>query len=112
MPAGAQTPLGRVLAWLGRLIPPALRLSVWLDELLHERWLWALGTLAVVCGFLAPSVDYLLSDGTITLGVVGWLSSLLILSLLGVSRLNGLRNDDFTLVRVIHHESPVEAKER
>jgi len=25
---------------------------------------------------------------------------------------NGLRNDDFTLVRVIHHDSPVEAKER
>jgi len=25
---------------------------------------------------------------------------------------NGLRNDDFTLVRVIHHDSWVEAKER
>jgi hypothetical protein len=27
-------------------------------------------------------------------------------------RKNGLRNDDFTLVRVIHHDSPAEAKER
>jgi hypothetical protein len=27
-------------------------------------------------------------------------------------RKNGLRNDDFTLVRVIHHHVPVEAEER
>jgi hypothetical protein len=27
-------------------------------------------------------------------------------------RKHGLRNDDFTLVRVIHHDSPVAAKER
>ncbi|MEY4549557.1 MAG: hypothetical protein RL685_5752, partial [Pseudomonadota bacterium] len=93
VPAAAQTPLGRALAGLGRLVPPALRLSVWLDELLHERWLWALGAIGVICGFLAPSVDYLLSDGTATLGVIGWLCSCVLLALLAVSRLNGLRND-------------------
>ena len=33
-------------------------------------------------------------------------------ALVAHGRKNGLRNDDFTLVRVIHRESPVEAKER
>jgi hypothetical protein len=33
-------------------------------------------------------------------------------ALVAYGRKNGLRNDDFTLVRVIHRESPVEAKER
>jgi hypothetical protein len=42
VPAQPQTPVGRVVRALSRLLPPALRLSVWLDELLHERWLWAL----------------------------------------------------------------------
>lgn len=94
VPAGAQTPLGRALAWLGRLLPPALRASVWLEQLLHERWQWALGTLALVCGLLAPSVDYLLSNGTATLGLISWLASLVLLGLMGLSRLNALRGDD------------------
>lgn len=94
VPAGAQTPLGRALLWLGRILPPALRLSVWLEQLLHERWLWALGTLAAVSGFLAPSVDYLLSDGTATLGVISWLCSFVLLGLMALSRLNALRNDE------------------
>jgi hypothetical protein len=33
-------------------------------------------------------------------------------AMVAYGRKNGLRNDDFTLVRVIHHDSPVEAKER
>lgn len=33
-------------------------------------------------------------------------------AIVAYGRKNGLRNDDFTLVRVIHRESPVEAKER
>src|SRR5438046_9147752 len=33
-------------------------------------------------------------------------------AMVAYGRKNGLRNDDFTLVRVIHHGSPVEAKER
>ena len=33
-------------------------------------------------------------------------------ALVAYGRKNGLRNDDFTLVRVIHHDSPVAAKER
>jgi Protein phosphatase 2C len=32
-------------------------------------------------------------------------------AIVAYGRKNGLRNDDFTLVRVIHHDSPVEAKE-
>jgi len=32
-------------------------------------------------------------------------------AMVAYGRKNGLRNDDFTLVRVIHHELPVEAKE-
>ena len=32
-------------------------------------------------------------------------------AMVAYGRKNGLRNDDFTLVRVIHHASPVEAKE-
>ncbi len=33
-------------------------------------------------------------------------------AMVAYGRKHGLRNDDFTLVRVIHHDSPVEAKER
>ena len=33
-------------------------------------------------------------------------------AMVAYGRKNGLRNDDFTLVRVVHHDSPVEAKER
>ena len=33
-------------------------------------------------------------------------------ALVAYGRKHGLRNDDFTLVRVIHHDAPVEAKER
>jgi hypothetical protein len=33
-------------------------------------------------------------------------------AMVAYGRKNGLRNDDFTLIRVIHHDSPVEAKER
>jgi len=33
-------------------------------------------------------------------------------AMVAYGRKNGLRNDDFTLVRIIHHDSPVEAKER
>ena len=33
-------------------------------------------------------------------------------AMVAYGRKNGLRNDDFTLVRVIHHDSPVSAKER
>src|SRR5438128_1849395 len=33
-------------------------------------------------------------------------------AMVAYGRKNGWRNDDFTLVRVIHHDSPVEAKER
>src|SRR5947199_8445100 len=32
-------------------------------------------------------------------------------AMIAYGRKNGLRNDDFTLVRVIHHDLPVEAKE-
>jgi hypothetical protein len=32
-------------------------------------------------------------------------------AMVAYGRKNGLRNDDFTLVRVIHHDLPVEAKE-
>ncbi|HEV2672791.1 MAG TPA: hypothetical protein VGU74_16995, partial [Gemmatimonadales bacterium] len=33
-------------------------------------------------------------------------------AMVAYGRKHGLRNDDFTLVRVIHHDSPVAAKER
>jgi hypothetical protein len=33
-------------------------------------------------------------------------------AMVAYGRKHGLRNDDFTLVRIIHHDSPVEAKER
>jgi hypothetical protein len=33
-------------------------------------------------------------------------------AMVAYGRKNGLRNDDFTLVRLIHHDAPVEAKER
>jgi len=33
-------------------------------------------------------------------------------AMVAYGRKNGLRNDDFTLVRVIHHDSRVKAKER
>ena len=33
-------------------------------------------------------------------------------AMVAIGRRTGLRNDDFTLVRVIHHASPVEAKEK
>jgi hypothetical protein len=33
-------------------------------------------------------------------------------AMVAYGRKNGLRNDDFTLVRVIHHDAPVGAKER
>jgi len=33
-------------------------------------------------------------------------------AMVAYGRTHGLRNDDFTLVRVIHHDSPVAAKER
>jgi len=87
------TPLARALAWASRIVPPALRLSVWLDEALHGRWLWALGGLAVLCGGIAPGVDYIATRGNATLAGFTWLCCTLSLGLLGISQLNSLRDD-------------------
>src|SRR6185295_12288274 len=78
---------------LTRLLPTTLRLSVWLDEALHDRWLWALGALAVLGGFVAPGLDYLVSRGAATLGPITWLVMLLGLGVLTLARLNALRDD-------------------
>ncbi len=86
-------PLARALGWVSRLVPPALRLSVKLDEAFHGRWLWALGATAVLCGFLAPGVDYIATRGRATLAGFTWLACTLALGLLGISRLNSLRDD-------------------
>jgi hypothetical protein len=83
----------RALAQLSRVLPATLRLSVWLDETLHDRWLWALGASAVLCGFVAPGLDYLASRSATTLGAITWLITLLDLGVLALARLNALRND-------------------
>jgi hypothetical protein len=88
-----QTPLARALAWLSRILPAALRLSVWLDEVLHGRWLWALAGVGVLCGFIAPGVDYIATRGHATLAGFTWLCCTLALALLGISQLNSLRDD-------------------
>ena len=82
----------RSLAQLNRLLPATLRLSVWLDESLHDRWLWVLGALGL-CGFVAPGLDYLVSRGATTLGPITWLFTLLGLSALALARVNALRDD-------------------
>jgi len=87
-----QTFFGRLLTMLGSLVPPALRASVWLEEALHGRWLWAWAALAVGCGFVAPVLDYLTTNAT--LGAISWLFIVASLSVLGLARLNGMRHDD------------------
>jgi hypothetical protein len=84
---------GRVAAVLGRLLPPLLRASVWLEEALHERRPWALGTIAVVSGLLAPTLDFVATRGAATLGFLTWSCSSVGLGVLALARLNGLRSD-------------------
>jgi hypothetical protein len=86
-------PLTRALAWASRIVPPALRLSVRLDEALHGRWLWVLGAIGVLCGGIAPGVDTIATRGHATLAGFTWLCCTLSLTLLGISRLNSLRDD-------------------
>ncbi len=79
---------------LRRLIPPLLELGVWLDEALHGRWLWALAALGALCGFVAPSLDYLATEGRSTLGVFTTAFVLLGLAGLSIARLNELSSDE------------------
>lgn len=82
------------LARLSRLTEHALRLSLWLDELMHGRWSVALASLALVCGLVPPLLDSLSADPVSTLNLVAsvvWFSGL---ATFGIARINGLRNDD------------------
>jgi hypothetical protein len=89
-----QTFFGRLLTTLGSLVPPALRASVWLEEALHGRWLWAWAGVAVGCGFVAPGLDYLSTANGATLGAISWLFIVASLGVLALARLNGMRHDD------------------
>ena len=86
-------PLARVLGWGSQLLPHAQRLSVRLEEALQGRWLWALGGVGVLCGFVAPGFDYIATRGQATLAGFTWLCCTLSLALLGISQLNSLRDD-------------------
>jgi len=88
-----KTPLATGATQLGRLVPPLLGLSRALDEALHGRWAWALAALAVACGFVAPTLDYLSSDGRSTLSMFTFTCALVGCGLLLVALLHQLRND-------------------
>lgn len=89
---GDHSPLARLVSGLGRLVPALLRLSVWLEEALQGREGALLGAIALVCGLVAPGLDYSATGST--LGGFSLLFQLLALALLGVWQLNGLRDDD------------------
>jgi hypothetical protein len=92
--AEQKTPQARALARLSEIVPPALRLSVWLDEVLHGRWHWAVVGFALACGFIAPGLDHLAMASGSTMGFFTFLFALLGTAAFGLAKLNGLRSDD------------------
>lgn len=93
--AGAKNkPLDRGVAWLQQFGPPLLRLGAWLDEALHGRWLVALAALAVLCGFVAPTLDYLMTEGRSTLGFFSWVFGLIAFGVFGMASCANLRSDE------------------
>ena len=87
-------PLDRGVAWLHQFGPPLLRFGAWLDEALHGRWLGVLAVLAVVCGFVAPGLDYLVTEGRSTLGFFSWIFGLITFGVLGMASCASLRSDE------------------
>jgi hypothetical protein len=94
LPTEQKTPVARGAVLLSRVLPLLLRLSVWLDEALYGREVWARAALALAAGLIGPSLDYLWTGGRSTLGLFTWASVAIGFGALVLARLNGLRSDE------------------
>jgi hypothetical protein len=88
------TALTRMTATLRPLVQRTLRLSLALEERLHENWSAALAVLGVACGLLPPVFDYLTDDPASTSSRIASGMVFLALAAFGVAWLGRLRHDD------------------